>query len=250
MGCWNETCGLTNLPIRWGEPVVAIVLQKPENPPMHEIQCLYPDDCWAPIGFPLFGTYDDYGNLENVRTHPWNQELLHIADTPEEDAHNMQNTHFDEPVMFLHEKIYRDVIEHLGKRPVNGKTYRECLKERMLKSLNGKRSPFSWESPMSYGMYTNKRAFQFMLEKYDACTDDAEKQAAVELAVDCQLFYYALSLLRKGYRTISGTGRQSMETALQVLVARFTIEHAQNMFMHDDPPEFLENGYEEPVYCF
>lgn len=250
MGCWNETCGLTNLPIRWGEPTVAIVLQKPENYPAHQLQCLYPDDCWAPVGFPLFGTYDDYGNLENVRTHPWNQELLQIADTPEQGPHNMKNTHFEGPVMFMHEKIYHDVIDHMGKRPINGKTYRECLKSRMLKSLNGKRSPFSWQTPLHYGMYTNTQVSLFLLEKYDASTDESEKQAAIEASIDCQLLYYALSLMRKGYRTISGTGSQNLETALQILVARFTIEHAQNMFMRDDQPVFLENGYEEPVYCF
>jgi len=57
-------------------------------------------------------------------------------------------------------------------------------------------------------------------------------------------------LLRKGYLTISSVGGQSLDTALQVLVARYTIDHAQKMFLNYDPPEFLENGREEPIYFF
>lgn len=250
MGYWNETCGLTNLPIRYGEPVVVIVLQEPLHKPNKLASCLYPDDHWAPNGFPLFGTYDEYGNLDHVKTHPWNQEWLQIADTPDENPHNMQNTHFDTPVMFIHEPVYRLVLEHIGNRPVNGKTYRECIRDKMVKDLNGQRSPLSWNSPFHFGMHIPQAMFDFFLKKYDESDNDAEKQAAIDAAIDCQLFYHALMLLRKGYLTISSVGGQSLDTTLQVLVARYTIIHAQNMFLDYDPPEFLENGREEPIYFF
>lgn len=254
MGCWNETCGLTNLPIRSGEPVAAIALQlskKAVSNTYRESAWIYPDDHYTPVGFPVFGEYDDYGNVQNVRTHPWNQELLQIAGTPEQGSHNLQNTDFQQPVMFMHKEIYQKVIDHLGSRLVNGKPYRECIRDDIVDQLNRDRSTIlSWESPMRCSEHANPHIAKFLLDKYDHSADGAEKQAAIDAVVDSRLLYHALLLLRKGYLTVSGTGNQCEETALHVLVARFIIEHAQTANMDYDPPEFLKDGYEEPIYFF
>jgi hypothetical protein len=69
MGCWSETCGITGLPITVGNPCVAFLLVRSE---LHEHQIspsgyCYADDLWSPLELPVFGTYDDYGGLENIR---------------------------------------------------------------------------------------------------------------------------------------------------------------------------------------
>lgn len=53
MGCWNETCRLTSLPILVNEPIVCCL-----------VSSRYDDECQTS---PFFrGTYDEYGCVENV----------------------------------------------------------------------------------------------------------------------------------------------------------------------------------------
>lgn len=69
MGCWNETCGLTQMPICGGDKVRLFLLVEhaypkhlgPRDHVMH-----YSADLWRPFGLPLKGTYDEYGGLEDI----------------------------------------------------------------------------------------------------------------------------------------------------------------------------------------
>lgn len=63
MGCWNKTCGLSNLHIYAGDHVYVFVLEKAE-------QDLHPDFCYStsfyrPLLLPFRSEYNDYGGGEN-----------------------------------------------------------------------------------------------------------------------------------------------------------------------------------------
>lgn len=75
MGCWNATCNVSNLPIFWGDKVVLIPLVKVSSEHTKFNPC-YPTDNFIPLGFPIFGEYDDYGRLENAHTTRWNEAHL------------------------------------------------------------------------------------------------------------------------------------------------------------------------------
>lgn len=62
MGSWNETCMASRLPIFAGDRVAAI----PIAYRMPAIDSCYPDGAFVPVCPPLFGEYDDYGNVERV----------------------------------------------------------------------------------------------------------------------------------------------------------------------------------------
>lgn len=62
MGCWNETCMLTNLPILTGDEVIAFLIQRNYMP---NAGC-NPDGNFRPITLPIVGRYDDYGGLEDI----------------------------------------------------------------------------------------------------------------------------------------------------------------------------------------
>jgi len=64
MGCWSETCMLTNLPIRYGEEVYGFIIGN--CPAMHTSYCS-PADIWRPLGFFFEGEYDDYGRIHNIK---------------------------------------------------------------------------------------------------------------------------------------------------------------------------------------
>lgn len=61
MGCWNKTCGLTQLPIHDGERVVTFLLVKVESG--YDSYC-YNNWAWNLIPLPIYGKYNDYGWME------------------------------------------------------------------------------------------------------------------------------------------------------------------------------------------
>lgn len=71
MGCWCETCGITQLPINAGDKVRLFVLVAQDDYRFHEGGAggggtCYATDRWSPIGPAIQGEYDDYGGVENI----------------------------------------------------------------------------------------------------------------------------------------------------------------------------------------
>ena len=63
MGCWNKTCGLTNLPIMSGEDTYVFVLQRQNEIHSH----CHATHLYQPLLLPFLSTYNDYGGGENSR---------------------------------------------------------------------------------------------------------------------------------------------------------------------------------------
>ena len=76
MGCWDETCMLTHLPIIVGEKTVAVFIAQKRN----SLDTCYSDSIFAPISLPFFGQYDDYGRLENIAKDDVALKILHDND--------------------------------------------------------------------------------------------------------------------------------------------------------------------------
>lgn len=62
MGCWNKTCGLSNLHITAGEDVYVFVLE--QNP--HHDRC-YTTAFYRPVLLPFYSKYNDYGGGEDCQ---------------------------------------------------------------------------------------------------------------------------------------------------------------------------------------
>lgn len=70
MGSWNETCSASRLPVVHGDEVVWVALiQRPG----------VPDQDFIPLGVPFFGTYNDYGGVDE----PWSQEEQKLWCSPD-----------------------------------------------------------------------------------------------------------------------------------------------------------------------
>lgn len=61
MGCWNGTCGVSQIHIRAGEEVVVFPLA---SVPTSDL--CYTTGFWSPFALPFYGQYDDYGNAEET----------------------------------------------------------------------------------------------------------------------------------------------------------------------------------------
>lgn len=75
MGCWNGTCGISNLPIQWNDHALLLIFEKgihmsdPVDDLHNEYLCsgiCHPDDLWRPLAWPIKGRYNDYGSLEKI----------------------------------------------------------------------------------------------------------------------------------------------------------------------------------------
>lgn len=67
MGCWNETCGVTQMPIEGGDPVRLFLLVESPRYRSEGGILYHSSDLWRPFGLPLKGTYDEYGRIENIQ---------------------------------------------------------------------------------------------------------------------------------------------------------------------------------------
>lgn len=68
MGCWNATCGISQLPIMHRDPIRLFLLGRGTSV-THDGRggFCYPTGLWSPIGLPFVGTYDDYGGIEDPK---------------------------------------------------------------------------------------------------------------------------------------------------------------------------------------
>src|SRR5271170_5879286 len=75
MGCWNETCGISQMPIEGGDKVRMFLIV--ENEWAGEaVAHSYSTDLWKTLGLPLRGTYDEYGRIENIEEDDLSDLLL------------------------------------------------------------------------------------------------------------------------------------------------------------------------------
>lgn len=74
MGCWNQTCSLTNLPIKYKDKIVVIPLML-TNPNINGITYNINDKC-CPICTPIICNYNDYGGIEDVENKDVTLETL------------------------------------------------------------------------------------------------------------------------------------------------------------------------------
>ena len=75
MGCWNETCAVTQIPIMSGDPVALVLLTKVDRHAENHSGFCYANDIWTPKFLPVFGEYDDYGSVENIQEN-WNTQFI------------------------------------------------------------------------------------------------------------------------------------------------------------------------------
>ena len=114
MGCWNKTCGLSNLPITAGKEAYVFVLEKSES----DDHC-YATHLYKPLLLPFVTEYNDYGGGENSSGPGFD----HIMDAVKKNLHEMEvgdnkyhdiaikKDNFDEALFFeaVHEgRLFRE----------------------------------------------------------------------------------------------------------------------------------------------
>ena len=77
MGCWNATCGLSQMPIKYNDEVKMVLLISGHY--HKDISTgsgfCHPDNMFKPLFFPVNGTYNDYGGIDTTEN---KQEVIDV----------------------------------------------------------------------------------------------------------------------------------------------------------------------------
>lgn len=116
MGCWNATCGLSQLPINYDDEVKMVLLVTGNN--YNEFSTgsgfCYPDDMFKPLFFPINGTYNDYGGIDVTEN---KQELIDAI--CKRLSPNKQVTNFNR----LLEKVWHDKLPGISFTLIHKEVY-------------------------------------------------------------------------------------------------------------------------------
>ena len=90
MGCWNGTCGITQIAITRDDPVVGFLLRKNFNGSVRSSGGFcHSTGFWSPFSLHIEGNYNDYGTLENVDEQDWS--FLFTLDRLKQDVLEKEN---------------------------------------------------------------------------------------------------------------------------------------------------------------
>lgn len=264
MGCWNETCGLTNLPIRYKDRVKLLIVVRKES---RGNNVYYNDDA-VPFLLPCEGDYNDYGSIENISI---SQNSIKVLESSE--IFYFKNNNY-EPYTFNIENFFKDVergnlyIKHIGKYQKLGYLmYHKDAYDLVVKEMSN-RIPYGQEDTM-YNLQKNilykklKRKQEYialqqdylrfkdeeteakflsmfdcmdaiyghsylghkMTDKYDSIITEETTNNYIESLTEAIMFFNALDFLRKSFYGQSGKGSQHYEMYIHKLLAEWVIEY-------------------------
>ena len=283
MGCWNETCALSRLPIFLGEPVVAIVTI---GEPTIAGECYYANDDTNMFTFPIRGKYDEYGSLEEdciqmsdttrefllsceivtrsgepYKIESWNEFFRDINDLKIQS----DNDDYFLGLMLVHQELWDNIIENYENRIYyKGEgTPKEKLpllyEKRTNRILNDKKELFeksvvtrSW-----LDFFSLKREFFSSSILCPTILDFIDNQIVLE-GKDPDIFkeeyiryvmtYQWMNLSRFAFFSYCGMGSQSQEMMIQRIIAEFIIKYTDKKRKELEEIDKKENPIEETLF--
>lgn len=230
MGCWNGTCGLTNLSVRAEDDVVFYLLKDGEfrNSLGFGTGVCYSNELFAPFGLPVYGKYNDYGTVEKIQNPEMAVKLVKAAkfDGTFEDMLSAigENHRSDDNLAALGWKALRGystimfhkfavdlVIEHI-------KTERESSYIRFEEEIKS-----TSILNLIYCRYCTSEKFLLLLEEADR--PELLKHKALEIGMND---------LRKLWMPQGGAGSQGEETSVYKKLAQATVDHCLKVERMED----------------
>ena len=267
MGCWNETCMLSHLPIMLNDPIKTIILVKRNENPCSEN--VYIDDGYTPLTFPFDATYNEYGGIENPVIPEYSLRHIQSAELLSEDKTPYEFTSVEQLVddinqyaiyiktifglrklecVYIHKSLYDTLVEKISTRKPFQKT--ESISDLLLKDYN--RAKEKWldvinsDNPLSpenwitvnfiESVFENSNIFSFIKNMVSHNLVKAnEVDDFINNLLNYRLFTYTLSEGRIGYITRCGTGDQCRSIFTQKIIAEFILKEAERKTEDDDP---------------
>lgn len=224
MGCWNETCVFSNLPIAEGEKVVLFFLKENKD---YNYQWKHDTDM-----LPIFGEYNDYGGIQSVEDTESYKMLMHSESWADAEQLNDAKHNGDKysQACFAHRDIYESILENFkNRKPYNQERVLGDLKKELLIKLTNKLLNLP-QDPLEYlrrgfpikedlRRYFTQDAVKIIESQYPNKDIDKLKEELLNLSIIKQ----AMSWSRLEFRVPTG-GSKSQETRIQSIIAEKILE--------------------------
>lgn len=242
MGCWNGTCGITQMAITRNEKIRLVIITGGGSTATEGAGIHYIDDVWHPVSVPIRGKYNEYGSITDIVQDRAAELLLEQLKEiyPEEERtkvtlesaiNDIEREKFNGYGMFfILEPIYQAMLAYnYISYVIEGdlRTYvpmREVLQARNQKEyleLVETLSVIKEDSFMYYRL-SNKDEYQrssngnlpclkkwaFKMAKLNMNIEDSEVQEFLNISLDWHLLTYAMRISRKLWMPQAGRGSQ------------------------------------------
>jgi hypothetical protein len=264
MGCWNETCGLTNLPILENESAVLVLLAIQSN----ITSACYTSDFAEPVALPIFGKYNSYGEVEQVTNEADVNAFLQAMHFGEvdtnlkvsiNDVYELQ-THLEglsvqtwkvlrlSKVMFKR-SAWDAILAHQEKTIPWREEFYAKEENRTPRNLRQVLESFFVELKQDYPLAIGLRDRSNFKMVLPAGIEPRElNNSQISALVDLMIFDSALAASRRCWQPTSGAGSQSSETSEQEFIAQLTLKLADDLrkyFEEDFAGEYFEGAPED-----
>lgn len=262
MGCWNETCLISNLPIKCSEPVIGVICKSSKL--TYISNSTYHNTLAKPIYLPFKGKYNDYGIVEYITDdlskliNDFNKKYNHNFNNSEELLNYVRNNDEGFFLCMIKEPIFNLLVNEIGSRQPYGlnitmkqaylskvkKYYKLNKKVKILNRVNNNSKEFS----LNLFKLMNKVENMFDRSEYKYIIKDLDlsKNENIDKFIELLLFDLSINLLRKNYGMTSGCGSQSRESNLHYKVANYIIQYEKDIidkyneeYIDDDDNENL-----------
>jgi len=189
MGCWNETCYISKLPILLGEEVVLILLREREYIYDKRPYTSYAYEKYVPFGLPIFGKYNEYGNIEDVTNASDVLEYLRCIDVVNYEGNTLDTKSLTkETLTEFTEKIYTEgeyfLKNELGKNiPLYGMMIKKELYNRILNHFKNRKC-LSKNETYEEHIREKIKEFDEIPKKYAHITDEITRENLQNFAIN------------------------------------------------------------------
>lgn len=213
MGCWNQTCGLTQIHIRAGEKVIVVPLAEG----LRSDLC-YTTPFWAPFLVPFYSEYNDYGGGENSS----GMGLELIINYLKEKAVEIEQG----PNEFHDCAVVRETFEE--------ENFWDAIHEQRLK-VKGYRGE---ESQVGFMMVKQSvfdyLADNFRLESYDYKTNKTAKFTFNQLLADLPAVVEAMVSGGRNFEELEDLSEEDRERFMEIMYFYEPVERAARSMKSDN----------------
>lgn len=255
MGCWNGTCGISQLPIIEGERVILFPLTKNLRGDNEGGGYCYSDNQYKPISIPIFGTYDDYGkvyNVDNIGDVVYRQFCSMLKKKEINNPNDVNPQNIEELIyqierrnlpnigfMLVHEAIYKKMVAEVSSRVslrdnVSLRERFEQIVHEYIDRVNELMSAGKNSFQLLFDEILEANDFRMLFSKWklNFLLDEVVRNSSEELfnrIIDFMLFSTAMDISRKSWVLQAGAGSQDEEYFIHKLIAEFILEKERNL---------------------
>lgn len=242
MGSWNGTCGISKMPIQYGDRVKLVLLKPTNHYRSVSTGSGFCDasDMYTPICLPITGEYNDYGCIENIDEQPELFDLiikaLRIPDRNniEDIIAGISNNELENiSYMLIHESVYNimlDITKETPHRYDNNYTtemHRNDSVDVLIKYMsernkilndmdNGIYKPLEFDKDY----YNNEHYYRILPDVIRTLNDSDVLKTIKKDIVEFMIFIEAISDARMFWSPQSGGGSQDLTYEYQIEIGK------------------------------